>query len=853
MDNLRSVIELLFTYRDVNELLDAMNKVNVEKAGERVVDKEKFKELFFSKYHRYSGNQLNSLFDITNDTWSQNRIVEYEHGGSNVFNILSNLTDQMLVLDGGMPYCRYEEYLRWTEASKSLGEDIFVTNFLAAADYKDDLVRTDFAWQPFILTTNNELKHIMSKGLAELHNHLYGASLIFSLNWLALMNFPQSATYKKFKKITNFKDGYRKVLLAAFLRSILYKCVNGEKDAPIEEVVNFWLKEQDKLQSIGLIRSDVQQFISRLRACKAEEVDYAIPDKFPVNIKDVDSRKILIGERKLLYQCFNYVNKGEATQLFQTLFYIYLVIKAQFRKAMLQIDDTIGFENFQYYDGKKVLFVEDNPIYNKALADIAIRLAVQNTYVKYIEYRITPKPTAAELTKSIKYLDKPIKKIEDTVDFGFVVHFIKRCKVQDKFNDSVFNGLTCRNSAVRSKINSESYSVRQLITNGNQMILGIDAANSEFISRPEVFGTIFRRLRHTFRNPDMAYLKNLPPFKLGFTFHAGEDFYDIIDGLRAMEEAQIFLNLRNGDRIGHGTALGINVLHYYDEKHFTVVMPKQVMLDDLAWLIYKMEQYNVQDKTGFKAVAETLYYQLCKDIYDCKIDRITYINSWLLRGDEPSLYTIDGHEPKRENLIDIYQINKDNKVTQARKDQDARILYYRYHYDYTVKHKGSKSVEWKIDSRHRASFVSIIEDIQRQMQEEIAYRHIAIECNPTSNLRIGNIPRYDQHPIVRFNNEGLELKNGEIKSAAQISVSINTDDAGIFATSLEKEFTLMALALEKETDSNGEPKYQQRSVYRWLENIRENAFIQKFGEENNESRKTNRTQRQGLEDAKLSL
>ncbi|MCQ2740342.1 MAG: hypothetical protein MJ237_09005, partial [bacterium] len=319
------------------------------------------------------------------------------------------------------------------------------------------------------------------------------------------------------------------------------------------------------------------------------------------------------------------------------------------------------------------------------------------------------------------------------------------------------------------------------------------------------------------------------------------------------EEAITFLNLRNGDRIGHGTALGIDTLHYYDEKHFTVVMPKQVMLDDLAWLIYKMEQYNVQDKTGFKAVAETLYYQLCKDIYDCKIDRITYINSWLLRGDEPSLYDIEGHEPKRANLIDIYQINKDNKVTQARKDKDARELYYRYHYDYKVKHKGSKPVEWKIDSRHRASFVSIIEDIQRQMQEEIAYKHIAIECNPTSNLRIGNIPRYDQHPIVKFNNEGLELKNGEIKSAAQISVSINTDDAGIFATSLEKEFTLMALALEKETTKDGEPKYQQRSVYRWLENIRENAFIQKFGEENNESRKTNRTKRQSPEDAEFSL
>jgi len=38
----------------------------------------------------------------------------------------------------------------------------------------------------------------------------------------------------------------------------------------------------------------------------------------------------------------------------------------------------------------------------------------------------------------------------------------------------------------------------------------------------------------------------------------------------------------------------------------------------------------------------------------------------------------------------------------------------------------------------------------------------------------------------------------------------------------------MALALEKEKNEKGEPVYQQRSVYRWLEQIRESAFERKF-------------------------
>lgn len=78
-----------------------------------------------------------------------------------------------------------------------------------------------------------------------------------------------------------------------------------------------------------------------------------------------------------------------------------------------------------------------------------------------------------------------------------------------------------------------------------KFVTGADAAASEFDTPPEVFAPSFRRLRKNgIRH---------------FTYHAGEDFFHILSGLRAIYEAIEFLGLQAGDRIGHATAAGVDV------------------------------------------------------------------------------------------------------------------------------------------------------------------------------------------------------------------------------------------------------------------------------------------------------
>ena len=148
----------------------------------------------------------------------------------------------------------------------------------------------------------------------------------------------------------------------------------------------------------------------------------------------------------------------------------------------------------------------------------------------------------------------------------------------------------------------------------------------------------------------------------------------------------------------------------------------------------------------------------------------------------------------------------------------AEDLYSFYHFDPSVRINGNVTVEVKLSE----AIVNLIEDVQKLMLTEIERKNICIECNPTSNLRIGYFNCYSNHPIVRMFNCLLEVD----EEPHSISVSINTDDKGIFATSLEREYSLLALSLEKEYAKTG--KNPPRLIYEWLDKIRQLGFEQKF-------------------------
>lgn len=589
----------------------------------------------------------------------------------------------------------------------------------------------------------------------------------------------------------------------------------------------------------------------------------AVPD-YAINGDETSVRAILTGERKLMYQVFNQIYSGEFNAKgYSTLFYIYLLIKEEFRKELVQINDTVGFENFSLYENRKADFIPYNSVYDRLLPQLAVGTFLDRLEgdERYMEVRITPKSSVLLDEQAIKQadhyiLDLGLRNFEHETDiqrqqaidlarhkkdkFYYIFHFIKLKDIPCK--EESFSCMQPRHAKLRESIKQQAMAIWNFRSSGSSMVyrlVGIDAANSEIFCRPEVFATAFRYLTcHKIER-----IESVPrPQDLGLTYHVGEDFYDIIDGLRAVDEVLTFLCFRNGSRLGHGLVLGTDVTKYYSSRNFRVNATKQTLLDNAAWLYEQGQRLGAS--TSILSYLHKIYQKYFRDIYKNKVWKrgedndvsiYTYYQSWLLRGDSPYCYVMceNTKEDKYDVVVNpecqasiapwnVASLNNLEEVVEARSSEMAKVLYFRYHYDSDVKRIGSEGEILRIEPTFRKELLELIGKVQLAMLGKLEKYHIAIECNPSSNYKIGEIQRYDEHPITKFYNKGLSTPY----PCQHIAVSINTDDAGVFGTSLEREYSLMALALEKHEDENN--YNSPRAIMDWLENIRQMTLEQKF-------------------------
>lgn len=827
MDNLRSAIEILFLKQEPRVLL---REHSVWRNLIRGVDRDFFTENFLAMHHPFTGSQAEQLYKLLNETWMK----EGGHKAS-VFQVLLAFGKQVLRVKNGMPVCRYEHFLRWHEITTAVGEDIFTCSFLAYDDTKTHTERKCFAWNTVLQSDNTHLEALFSRGLSELHCHLNGSSMNFDLNWLAIMNEPEYQRPEWFAMASGHRTPlYKYAILASFIRMYLFLQVEGHSaSSSFEKDFKTIWNSPNRLQLLPMYIKSLQSEITSQLSLNAYRInggfiDYAIPTDISISDRRNLASLLIVGERRLMYECFKrLLNGNDSTPGLDIMFYIYLVIKLQVKNLIVQHNGVKGFDNFKKFDQNKDVFVEHSR--NKMLQDLIPNLALESYrkdgHINYFEYRIAPKNTTSSMILKLRQLTNMLGAEEKA---NCIIHFIK-CKDQEKyFADTIENGQFCRNYDGRMNYRKESRVLELLLRKYDNRIVGIDAANSEFGCRPEVFAETYRRLQHLQRDTTYKSLFDVDWHDLGVTYHVGEDYYDIVDGLRAIDEAILFLNMTDGARLGHAVALGIDANEYYRERKKTIIIPKQDLIDNCVWLLAKMDEYAIRDEKGVRNKLFLEFQRLMCEIYPKLLteDYRLYYQSWLLRGDEPSVYmaaTEDSPMPL-DNLVEPYYLNHfEKRIDVARTHWFARILYRDYHYDAGAKYRGHKPEEWRLPE----GLISVIDQIQVQMRNEVARRKIAIEVNPTSNLRICNIDTYDTHPVVKFRNYGLYSMD-EYNDCPQISVSINTDDKGIFATSLEKEYTLMALALEKQKTAHEEPKFQPNNILNWLEGIRQESEIQRF-------------------------
>lgn len=774
-------------------------------------------------------------------------------------------------------YCfRYEYTDIWRDVTKEISEDLFVHSFIVQDDISTHYgtrSQHDMDW-PYCVEHDNHALHMMLKrdeGVSENHFHLRGSSPYFETEWVYLMNDIEKVSYEKFLEeieahplnSTDKTDSHYpfKLLwrIAAAIRVALYlllkKCDNIDT-VEINEFMDILYKEVFTYK-----RKDICTFPIRYIQQKIELLNTTGTVDYAQTFREKKQKYFLFsGERWIIYHSLKSIYKyDENDKKIRSLLLLYLKIKHKFFSEIVQSNRKIGFYNFNLYQSRKdgIIPQEDE----RLVASSTICSIIDYQKIYRIELRISPESSVAMMNEWIHIYDNAIndalerscpdyeeKKEEYLSKFFYTLHFVKK-KEKDEEKFSIGQ---CRHKELRDELWKKAKVISELPYSTARRIYGIDACGEEMDCRPEVFASVFRYLQF-YLPPKKENYDSLCP-QLRATFHVGEDNYDVLDGLRAIDEAVVFLNMRSGCRLGHATLLGISPQKYYTIHKNTVSMPRQLFLDNIVWLYYFLKNENVpfssipnlqvylEDKFNqyfdlifrselFSSQTHTIMNDFYKnfpielrkyDIQQCSFDITHYAYSWLLRGDEPHLYQYGFFDP-----TSILIENEEKKICQNHKDIfiarnsfEANYLYYLYHYDVYVKQRGMEPTVEELPE----NLIAAISLAQQKLKEKLFDLGISIETNPSSNVFISIINSYDEHPIRQFYNHGLD---GEKEFL--LDVSINTDDKSVFSTTLGNEYAYLLYYLEHQTDESGNRKCKNpKQLMGWLDEIRKMGNEQSF-------------------------
>ena len=514
-----------------------------------------------------------------------------------------------------------------------------------------------------------------------------------------------------------------------------------------------------------------------------EHWDYALRQDMAVGKEVLKSPYMMLaGERYLMYNFLKMLYSGsqDATK-FAMMFYLYLLIKSRHRREFIQTNGLIGLSNYQQYED-----ADRNDQLN-GLSEAKRRYGVQTALGKmrnnYLEARVgmryknasdDKKKKSSEANLGKEQEDKPLAEIRiEQPMFGaekwkrepllrqvrLVVTFSKE-KYKWKHRLTYIAGIkkefdiiikrTQRNKRLKKKDFS---------------VVGIDFSSSDEYARPEVYAQLVRYARKKQFNH--------------FTYHAGEDFYDLMDGLRTIEDILVFLKWDRHCRLGHVIALGVNAERYYKDRGRNVIVTRQTLLDNLVWFLGMQTRYRFPLTRSVRNILVEKIRELYGEIgYSVPFDLDKYQKSMKLRGDFP----LKGIKGEGMATFVNCSLGEGRTLDSLRRNADVKTLFDEYIGNEDIHKKGEEIIHWKMPVG--------IEDGLRRIQEAlldvIGKKKIAIESCPTSNYMIGPFERYDELPLHIFQNR-----------LTQNNISINTDDKGIIATSIEGEYALIAAAMAK--------------------------------------------------------
>lgn len=457
------------------------------------------------------------------------------------------------------------------------------------------------------------------------------------------------------------------------------------------------------------------------------------------------------------------LNKKENNYILQKLHY-YLLILGLTNRLLVQQTHQNGFEQFQ----KNTL----NAMRENSEKTFKRRFLQMNgndsKNLNFLEGRFSPKATIPDLKNQVdniytgwKYMHDFLKIDGTQTDLKLIAHFIK--KPDTKPNSQI------RHKKLRIEIIRKAKNLIALLKIApkyKEMICGIDAASNELDAPPEVFALTYRFIR----NHGISH----------FTYHAGEDFFHIIDGLRAIYEAIEFCGLKTNDRIGHAVATGIDAELWIKIIGQKMQISQGIYLDNLTFVYHLLnKERKLENKNKLITKIKSEIVKTFESIYNksCSIGDI--VNAWLLRKFCPQHMFNDINYLKLNGVYDKQEIEfiRANNYHNTINKKDIE-LYKMYH------NKNFSAAYNTIIEIDTAELIDLktIKHLQIVVLEFMSAKEIAIETLPTSNVRIGFHKDFSTYHIKNW----LKLEKEEGVKIPKIVVG--SDDTGIFATNIFNEY-----------------------------------------------------------------
>lgn len=452
-----------------------------------------------------------------------------------------------------------------------------------------------------------------------------------------------------------------------------------------------------------------------------------------------------------------------------SMFHFYLLLLGNTNRFLVQQIHQNGFEQFQKHT-LNAMRESSEAIFRRRYYQLH---GNDLRHLNFLEGRFSPKDEPNKMAnfvdsifKGWEFIKKDIKENHSSTPEAFaeptlklIAHFIKR---PDSKPD-----IYIRHKALRWDLKTRAEVLYLLLKNHpryKQKIVGIDAAASEFDAPPEVFSPAFRKIK-----------RKLVPHR---TFHAGEDFYHIISGLRAIYEAIEFCGLIARDRIGHATATGISTTQWTKLIGKNMLITKGEYLDNLIFTYHLIKNMGISKLSGKLEQLATEIENTAEEIYGIISTANENEAAWLMRhicplhafkSSQRDAEIMQGYSDKEWNHIIASDINKSSREFELFKRYHD--LFYRKKYQEVI----TVSTEKIIDKND-------IHKLQLGVLKYMSEKEIIIETLPTSNVRIGIHKNFDTYHLwnwIKWKANGKPIP----------PIIVGSDDAGIFATNIYNEYS----------------------------------------------------------------